>query len=172
MSNETPAPVPFDLVRIKELVALMEQHGLTEVDLQHGEQRWKLRRGPAEVTQVVHGGGYPMAAMQMPMGQMPMAQMPSPQAQAPASPPAATADSGMAIKSPTVGTFYSSGAPGEEPYAKVGTKVTRDSVVCIIEAMKVMNHITADLEGTITEVLAKNGDAVEFNQPLFRVKVG
>ena len=78
----------------------------------------------------------------------------------------------MAIKSPTVGTFYSASAPGEEPFAKVGTKVTRDTVVCIIEAMKVMNHITADLEGTVTEVLAKNGDAVEFNQPLFRVKVG
>jgi len=165
MSNETPVAVPFDLERIKELVALMEQHGLTEVDLQHGEQRWKLRRGPAEVTQVVHGGGYQMAPM--PMGQM-LQQAAAPAAQA----AAPVVDSGMAIKSPTVGTFYSASAPGEEPFAKIGTKVTRDMVVCIIEAMKVMNHITADLDGTVTEVLAKNGDAVDFNQPLFRVKVG
>jgi acetyl-CoA carboxylase biotin carboxyl carrier protein len=70
-----------------------------------------------------------------------------------------------------VGTFYSASAPGEEAHVSVGARVKRDTVVCIIEAMKVMNHITADVEGTVTEILVRNGDAVEFNQPLFRVKI-
>jgi acetyl-CoA carboxylase biotin carboxyl carrier protein len=76
------------------------------------------------------------------------------------------------IKSPTVGTYYEAPSPGDPPFVTAGSKVAQDSVVCIIEAMKVFNQITADLNGTVTEVLVKNGDAVEFGQPLFRVRLG
>jgi acetyl-CoA carboxylase biotin carboxyl carrier protein len=99
-----------------------------------------------------------------------MAPAPAPPTAAAA--PAAPAAELPAIKSPTVGTFYESAAPGEAPFVQVGTKVTTDSVVCIIEAMKVFNQITSDLTGTVTEVLVKNGDPVEYGQPLFRVRLG
>ena len=74
------------------------------------------------------------------------------------------------IKSPMVGTFYRASSPESPPFTKIGEKVTSDSIVCIIEAMKVMNEINAETTGTITEVLVEDGDAVEFGQPLFKVK--
>lgn len=74
------------------------------------------------------------------------------------------------IKSPMVGTFYSAASPESPAFAKVGTKVGNDSIVCIIEAMKVMNEIQAEMSGTITEVLIENGEAVEYGQPLFKIK--
>lgn len=159
---------PFELDRLRELIALMEQHGLTEVDLRRGEERWKLRRGPAEVLQMVPGGGFPA----MPYPPIPAPQpAPSPVSQAAPAPAADSKDTAY-IKSPTVGTFYESPSPGDPPFVTVGAKVTGDTVVCIIEAMKVFNQIAAEINGTITEVLVKNGDAVEFNQPLFRVRLG
>jgi acetyl-CoA carboxylase biotin carboxyl carrier protein len=166
MSAEKPGSTePFDLDKLRELVALMEAHGLTEIDLRRQDERWKLRRGPAEVMQLIPQGGF--AAHAMPPPAMPA---PTPAA-ATAAAPAPDKDS-VAIKSPTVGTYYESPSPGDPPFVTAGSKVAQDSVVCIIEAMKVFNQITADLNGTITEVLVKNGDAVEFGQPLFRVRLG
>ena len=172
--NEPGKPVtnePFDLEKLRELVALMESHGLTEVDLRRQDERWRLRRGPAEVMQVVPAGGYapppmlaPPAALAAPLG------APAAAPAAPA-PPAADKDT-VIIKSPTVGTYYESPSPGDPPYVSVGSKVAQDTVVCIIEAMKVFNQIPAEINGTITEILVKNGDAVEFGQPLFRVRLG
>lgn len=104
----------------------------------------------------------------------------APVAAAPAAAPAATPAAGEApaaeeagisvIKSPMVGTFYSSPSPDSPAFAEVGAKVKKDSVVCIVEAMKVMNEIQAELSGTITEVLVENGESVEYGQPLFKVK--
>ena len=111
----------------------------------------------------------------MPAMYMPQAVAPQPAAAAPAAPaaPATPAkEEGTFIKSPTVGTYYGSPSPGEEPFVKVGSKVSAATTVCIIEAMKVFNQIPAELDGTVTEILAKNGDTVEFGQPLFRVKLG
>jgi acetyl-CoA carboxylase biotin carboxyl carrier protein len=83
----------------------------------------------------------------------------------------AAEEKGIAIiKSPMVGTFYSASSPESPPFAKVGMKVSNDSVVCIIEAMKVMNEIQAEMSGTITELLAENGEAIEYGQPLFKIK--
>lgn len=165
MSEEHAGPEgqPFELDRLRELIGLMEKHGLSEVDLRKGDQRWKLRRGPAEIMQMVSPGALPM----QPLPYAP----PAPGIGAAATPPAEY-PAGETIKSPTVGTFYESPAPGDPPFMTVGAKVTPDSVVCIIEAMKVFNQITADVNGTITEILVKNGDAVEFGQPLFRVRLG
>lgn len=172
MSTPKSSPdEPFDLVRLRELVEMMEKHGLSAVDLSSGSKRWRLRRGPAEVTHVVPGGSFapPPFPMMMPAT---AAAVPA----APASPPAAAASAPVsdlpAIKSPTVGTYYESPAPGEPAFVKVGSKVTSETVVCIIEAMKVFNQITADVDGTIAEVLVKNGDPVDFGQPLFRVRPG
>jgi len=166
MAKDTGSTNPYDLDRIRELVALMEKHGLSTVDLQGGDgTRVRLRRG----------GEHAAFVPQMPAMYMPQAVAPQPAAAAPAAPaaPATPAkEEGTFIKSPTVGTYYGSPSPGEEPFVKVGSKVSAATTVCIIEAMKVFNQIPAELDGTVTEILAKNGDTVEFGQPLFRVKLG
>ncbi len=171
MSDKHGQSVPFDLEKLKELIRMMEEHDLNEVDLQKGDQRCRLRRKIETAAPVVPSFGY------APYPAMPAA---APAAGAPAATPApaaaeakpAVADNTVAIKSPTLGTYYSSPSPDDEAYVKVGSKVTKDSVVCLVEAMKVYNQITADVEGTITEVCVNNGDPVEFNQVLFRVKLG
>jgi acetyl-CoA carboxylase biotin carboxyl carrier protein len=161
MSAEpTGASEPFNLEKLRELIGLMEAHGLSEIDLRRGEERWKLRRGSPEAMQLVPAPGYAAPAP------IPVA------APAPAAPGPVDDPNVVAIKSPTVGTFYESSAPGDAPFVAVGSRVTQESVVCIIEAMKVFNQITADLNGTVTGILVKNGDAVEFGQPLFRVRLG
>lgn len=166
-AESTGSSEPFDLEKLRELIALMEEHDLTEVDLRRGDQRWKLRRGPEEVMQLVSAGGVPAAALPPHPGAHPVhAATESPQM------PAAESKDTVAIKSPTVGTYYEAPSPGDPPFVTVGSKVGQDSVVCIIEAMKVFNQITAEMNGTVTEVLVKNGDAVEFGQPLFRVRLG
>ena len=160
----------FDLDRIKQLIRLMEKHDLTEVKLEGGEQKWVLRRG-SQAPAVVASPGYalPPAA-------------PAPVAPAPAPPPASAetasagespADSGLVeIVSPTVGTFYQSPQPGDPAFVKVGDQVNPDSIVCIVEAMKVFNQIPAEVSGTISKILVKDGEAVEFGQALFAVTPG
>jgi acetyl-CoA carboxylase biotin carboxyl carrier protein len=158
---------PFDLEKLRELIGLMEEHGLTEIDLRKQDRRWKLRRGPAEVVQMVPAAGFPASQMNA---------TPPPAAIQQAAPPAPVAPTHdtdtVAIKSPTVGTYYEAPSPGDPPFVTVGSKVSQDTVVCIIEAMKVFNQIAAEMNGTITELLVKNGDPVEFGQPLFRVRLG
>lgn len=166
MAEEQPSTdEAFDLERLKELIALMETHGLTEVDLKRGGQRWRLRRGPQEVMQVIPGGPYPVAPSAIPAPVAPALAVAA-QETAPAAPP----DGTIEIISPTVGTFYSSPSPDDPVFVEVGTKVAADTIVCIIEAMKVMNEIQSELSGTITEVLIEDGEAVEYGQPLFKVK--
>ncbi len=164
---EAPASnVPFNLSKLKELIELMEKHGVTEVSLKNGDEHWRLARGAREVF-------VPMGAPQMPMAAPAAVAAPAPvaaSAPAPAAPAAPAASNLPAIKSPTVGTFYSSPSPEDPPFVQVGATVKPDTVVCIVEAMKVMNNITAEMSGTIVEVLVKNGESVEYGQPLFRVK--
>jgi acetyl-CoA carboxylase biotin carboxyl carrier protein len=165
-AEQKPSGEVFDLGKIRELIGLMEQHGLTEVDLRRGDERWKLRRGPADVVQMMPAPGFMPAPLPAPA---PVAPAPSPGGKpAETAPPADV----FVIKSPTVGTFYESPSPGEPAFVKIGSVVKAESVVCIIEAMKVFNQIPAEVNGTITAVLAKNGDAVEFGQPLFHVRLG
>ena len=153
----------FDLERLRELVELMEKHGVTEVDLRQGGERWRLRRGSTE-PQVIS-----MAPMAAPAA-------PAPVAAAPAAPPAAAApaapepDNATYITSPTVGTFYSSPSPDDPAFVSVGSDVTAETIVCIVEAMKVFNQIPAEVAGKIAEVLVSDGDAIEFGQALFRVQ--
>jgi acetyl-CoA carboxylase biotin carboxyl carrier protein len=169
MTEENSAPQgdggPFDLVKLRELVEMMEQHGLTEVSLRRGEERWQLRRGPREVLQAVPHFAAPPAALGA--GASPVAsQGASPGAPAQAPP----REEGQIIKSEAVGTFYLAPSPDDPPFVTIGTRVEPDTTVCIIEAMKVFNKIEAGISGVIAEILVENGDAVEFGTPLFRVR--
>lgn len=152
-SNES-----FNLDKLKELIELMEKHDLTDVHLRHGGEQWRLRRGP----QVVAAPLTAPAAYAAPA--------PAPAAAPEAVTAAAPASNLLEIKSPIVGTFYSSPTPEDPAFVAAGSKVTQDTVVCIVEAMKVFNQITADVSGTIDEMLVANGDPVESGQVLFRVK--
>ena len=162
-AEETSGNTPFDLDKLKQLVEMMESHDLTEVNLRRGDEQWRLRRGPREVAHAVPQ------------------QYAMPQQYAPAPQPAAVVSAASAasapeasglidIKSPTVGTFYAQQSPTDPAFVSVGSVVTPETIVCLIEAMKVFNQIPAEVNGTIAAILVKSGDAVEFGQPLFRVK--
>jgi acetyl-CoA carboxylase biotin carboxyl carrier protein len=162
----------FDLEKLQQLIELMEKHDLREVRLRRGDQQWLLRRGARELVPAV-----PMHPMpSYPSIPFPGGPAPAPAPTAPAQPAAAApaaqpaAESGTPVKSPMVGTFYASPQPGEPAFVKVGDKVKSDSTVCLLEAMKFFNPIKAEVSGTVTKILAKDGDAVEFGQTLFIVK--
>ncbi len=145
---------PMDLKNIKELIDLMKENELVELEIADGDMKVHLKRPGADAP-VMHQ--VPMAA--------PAAQPAAPTA------PAETKDEGLInITSPIVGTFYQASSPDADPYARVGDKVDPASVVCIIEAMKVMNEIKSEVSGTIAEVCCKDGQAVEFGQVLFKVR--
>ncbi len=167
MAKDTSNNGPFDLDKLRTLFELMEKHKLTEVSLRRGTEQWRFRRGPEEFA-VPYGAGYPMPpAMHAPSaGHHPPTPTPS---STPAASPAAD-ENLLVIKSPTVGTFYSSPSPDDPPFVRAGSTVGTETIVCIIEAMKVFNQIPAEVQGTIAEVLVKTGDPVEFGQPLFRVR--
>ncbi|HVT79841.1 MAG TPA: acetyl-CoA carboxylase biotin carboxyl carrier protein [Phycisphaerae bacterium] len=149
-----------DTKRVKDLIALMTENGLSEIELVEDKSRILLRRG-------VSGG----AAAPMPMHHAPVAaHMPAAQVSEAAPKAAAADDKSVPIKSPMVGTFYSAPSPDASPYVSVGTSVDDKSVVCIIEAMKVFNPIHAEVRGTVVKVLVSNGQVVEYGQPLFLVK--
>ena len=149
----------FDVKTIRELVALMEEHQLSEVDLKQAEQQIRL----------VKGGAQPVAVA-APAVAAPVAA--APQAAAAPSPTAEPAGDGPHIKTitaPMVGTFYSKPKPDSEDFVKVGATVSEDTVVCIIEAMKVFNEIPAEISGKVVEVLVKNEEPVDFGKPLFKL---
>ncbi|MGC4004562.1 MAG: acetyl-CoA carboxylase biotin carboxyl carrier protein [Pirellulales bacterium] len=163
MSNAGPNPGDidiFDVKRVRRLVEMMKEHDLSELDLKNGDQRVRLRRGqdpvvtmPAYAAAPTYQQAAPAAA---PAGG-------APQASAPA------AEAGVVIKSPMVGTFYTAPNPESPAFVKVGDHVGPESIVCVIEAMKVFNQLPAELSGQITAVLVENGQPVEFGQALFRV---
>lgn len=146
----------MDLKDIKAIVDLMEKNGLTAFEMEKGGFRIALSKGAVAGAAVSYAPA-PVAAPGAPVAAAPT------EAAAPAA-------SGKEIPSPMVGTFYTAPSPESPPFVKVGQKVTPDTVVCIIEAMKVMNEIKAEVSGTITEVAAENGQPVQFGQALFRYK--
>ncbi len=148
----------MNLNEIAEISRLMAKYGITEFNAESEGHKIKMKR---EVN-VVQGAPVAMPEMVMPAaGTIPAA--PAPAAVEEAAPV------GEAIESPIVGTFYSAASPEQPNFVKVGDTVSEDTVVCIVEAMKVMNEIKAGKSGTITEVLVENGTPVEFGQPLFRI---
>lgn len=153
----------FDLDKFRKLLQLMEKYGVTEANLQNDQESWKVRRGPRTVS---YGGPAPAAAPVM----SPAAANASPVSAPLAAPAAIEKPAGITINAPTVGTFYSAASPEDPPFVSIGSVVKSDSVVCIIEAMKVFNQINAEKSGRIVEILVENGAAVEFGQPLFRLE--
>ena len=155
---------------IKTIVKLMSENDLTEFKIESEDMTLCLRRGShAASTQILAPAVVPAAPVP-PVIPAPVAAAPAPAIEPvreskPA--PAAAPDRSRTIDSPIVGTFYRTSAPGADPLVKIGSKVTEDTTVCIVEAMKVMNEIKAEKSGVIKEILVENGQPVEFGQPLF-----
>lgn len=154
-----------DNKRVRDLIKLMADNGLTEVELVEDKSSIRLKRDPAPAA--------PVAGTTLGASAVAGAAAVAP-AVAPSSPPPAAPEkpetAGPSIKSPMVGTFYSASGPDSPAFVKVGSHVDKDTVVCIIEAMKVFNEIKAETTGTIAKILVQNGQGVEFNQPLFLLK--
>ncbi|HVS70873.1 MAG TPA: acetyl-CoA carboxylase biotin carboxyl carrier protein [Chthoniobacteraceae bacterium] len=168
--SPSPAGTAFtDTRRVQELVHLMAENGLTEIELVEDKSRILLRRGP------VGGAAHAAAPLTHAPANHEFPPPAAPQASRSGSPvPAAPAEdtSLVPVKSPMVGTFYSSPNPDSDAYVSIGSHVDEKTVVCIIEAMKVFNEIHAEVRGTVTKVLVSNGQAIEYGQPLFMVKPG
>ena len=156
----------IDIRKLKELVRLMVANDLTELDLRDSEEQVTLRRdGLNQVPQVVGAAGAPPGSAATAGPSTPAS------ASKPMAAPEAAAEQGLAtIESPMVGTFYAASNPDSSPFVTVGSSVDPDTVVCMIEAMKIFNEIKAECSGTIEKVLVNNGESIEFGQPLFIVR--
>ena len=150
----------MDIRKVKKLIELLEESGIAEIEITEGEESVRISRyGSQTVAQVVHAA--PSAA---------------PSSSAPALPApatargAATAAAENVVTAPLVGTFYSAPAPGAKQFVEIGSEVRVGQTLCIIEAMKMMNQIESDKEGKVTAILVKNGEPVEFGQPLFVIE--
>jgi acetyl-CoA carboxylase biotin carboxyl carrier protein len=152
----------MDIRKVKKLIELLEESGIGEIEIKEGEESVRISRG-------ISGAPAPAAA--------PAYAPPPPPAPAPAAPtgaesssePAAPQSNGHIVSSPMVGTFYRSPSPSSPSFVEVGKTVKAGDVLCIVEAMKMMNQIEADVSGTIEAVLVENGEPVEFDQPLFSI---
>ncbi len=151
----------MDLKDIKAIIDLMKKNSITEFELERQDSKIKLKRGLSGGAPAVHYDE-PAAISAAPVIQTVAV------AAAAVAQPVATGE--IDIKSPMIGTFYRAPSPEAGNYAEVGTEVNADTVVCIIEAMKVMNEIKAEVKGIVTQVLVENGKPVEFGQPLFKVR--
>ncbi len=154
----------MDLKDIKAIIDLMKKNSITEFELERQDSKIRLKRG-------LNGGS--AASMDDSQPAMPMTMAMPQSASASSAPTQATqqaATGEIEIKSPMIGTFYRAPSPEAGSYIEVGSEVNADSVVCIIEAMKVMNEIKAEVKGVITQILVENAKPVEFGQPLFKVR--
>jgi acetyl-CoA carboxylase biotin carboxyl carrier protein len=153
-----------DLKDIKAIIDLMKKNSITEFELERQDSKIRLKRGL--------NGGSPAIQQEDSYSPIPATMQPAiaAPASAIATAPPAAATGEVDIKSPMIGTFYRAPSPEAGNYIEVGTSVTAETVVCIIEAMKVMNEIKAEVKGVVTQILVENGKPVEFGQPLFKVR--
>ena len=155
----------MDIRKIKKLIELLEESGLAEIEITEGEESVRIARamqGAPVVTQ------YAAAPVPVPVSAAP-APAPAAAAAPAAAPTPADRDENL-VTAPMVGTFYASPAPGAKSFVEVGQEVRVGQVLCIIEAMKMMNQIESERAGKVVAVLAKNGEPVEFGQPLFAIE--
>ena len=150
----------MDIRKVKKLIELLEQSNINELEINEGDESVRISRGATAVTYAAPPIAAPVAA-----APAPIAAPAAVEAAAPASEELA----GHAVKSPMVGTFYASPAPDSPPFVTVGQTVAAGDVICIIEAMKMMNQIEADKAGTIGAILIEDGEAVEFDQPIVTI---
>jgi acetyl-CoA carboxylase biotin carboxyl carrier protein len=151
----------MDIRKVKKLIELLEESGISELEISEGEESVRISR-------------HPRMAMQAPMAMgSPMVQAPPPAA--PATPATSAGEhkprnDEHTVTSPMVGTYYSAASPGAKAFVEIGTEIKVGQILCIIEAMKMMNQIESDKAGRVTAILAKNGEPVEFGQPLFIIE--
>jgi acetyl-CoA carboxylase biotin carboxyl carrier protein len=159
----------MDIRKVKKLIELLEESGIAEIEISEGEESVRISRYPAgggHPAPVVHYAPAPMA----PVAAAPLAApVASPVAAAPAA-PVAVAKADHTVTAPMVGTFYTAATPGAKAFVDIGSEVNVGDTLCIIEAMKMMNQIESDKAGRVTAILVKNGDPVEFGQPLFIIE--
>lgn len=151
----------MDIRKIKKLIELVEESGIAELEITEGEESVRINRHSPAPAQPMH---YAVPPMPAPAPSAPM------QAPAAAQEPAAVEESGHIVRSPMVGTFYESPAPGAKVFVQVGQQVNVGDTLCIVEAMKMMNQIEADVSGTVKKILVENEAPVEFDQPLFIIE--
>jgi acetyl-CoA carboxylase biotin carboxyl carrier protein len=151
----------MDIRKVKKLIELLEESGIAEIEITEGEEGVRISRYPKNM---------PMPAPQMQYVAAPAQAGAPAQAPAPAEAPQPEQPKGHTVTAPMVGTFYTSPSPDAAPFAPIGATVNVGDTLCIIEAMKMMNQIEADKAGRITAVLAKNGEPVEYGQPLFIIQ--
>lgn len=154
----------MDIRKVKKLIELLEESGIAEIEISEGEESVRISRYPqGQPAPVVHYAAPPPAA--------PALAAPAPAAAAvPAAAAPAASKTDHTVTAPMVGTFYAAATPGAKPFVDIGSEVNVGDTLCIIEAMKMMNQIESDKAGRVTAVLVKNGDPVEFGQPLFIIE--
>ncbi|MCC2658970.1 MAG: acetyl-CoA carboxylase biotin carboxyl carrier protein [Panacagrimonas sp.] len=160
----------MDLRKIKTLIDLVEQSGISELEVKEGEESVRISRNTGPITQYLSG---PMpAGMMMPAQAAAPAAVaaPAPAPAAPAAPAKPAVDNRHIVRAPMVGTFYRQPSPGAKPFVEVGQTVKVGQTLCIIEAMKMLNQIESDKAGVVAEVLVQNENAVEFDQPMFIIE--
>ena len=156
----------MDLRKLKTLIELVQESGIAELEVTEGEERVRITRTVANAPQPFMQYAAPMMHAMQPA---PMAAPLAAPIAAPVPEPVAE-PTGHIVKSPMVGTFYRSAAPGAKPFAEVGSVVNVGDTICIIEAMKLMNEIESDKAGVVKAVLVESGNAVEYGQPLFTIE--
>lgn len=158
----------MDIRKVKKLIELLEESGISELEITEGEESVRISRHP---TGAVHYAPAPMAMAPMMAqpagGALPASPGIGPGAAAGAPPPRADEPAGHKVLSPMVGTYYEAPTPGAPPFVKPGDTVAQGQTLCIIEAMKMMNQIESDVAGKVVACLVKNGEPVEFGQTLF-----
>ena len=148
----------MDIRKVKKLIELLEESGISELEISEGEESVRISR-------------YPRTAMQAPMAAaMPMAAAAPPPTPATAAGEHRPRNDDNTVTSPMVGTYYSASAPGAKAFVEIGSEIKVGQILCIIEAMKMMNQIESDKAGRVTAILVKNGEPVEFGQPLFIIE--
>jgi len=155
----------MDIRKVKKLIELLEESGIAEIEIKEGEEAVRISRMPtgAMVPQYFHAAA-PIAAAPAALKHE------APAAAGAPTPLARRKDDANIVPAPMVGTFYAAGSPTAKPFVQVGDDVKEGQVLCIIEAMKMMNQIESDRAGKVTAIMVKNGEAVEFGQPLFVVE--
>ena len=149
----------MDIRKVKKLIELLEESGISEIEISEGEESVRISRYPKPGT----------VTATAPAATPPPAAAPAAAAAAPAE-PAAPPVRGQQVTAPMVGTFYSGAAPGAKPFVEIGTEVKPGDTLCVIEAMKMMNQIESEFAGRVVSILVENGSPVEFGQPLFVIE--
>ena len=153
----------MDIRKVKKLIELLEESGISELEISEGEESVRISRHPRVGMQVASSQAAPVMQAAPAAAAIPAMAATSSSERAPR-------NDEHTVTSPMVGTYYASASPGAKPFVEIGSEIKVGQILCIIEAMKMMNQIESDKEGRVTAMLAKNGEPVEFGQPLFIIE--